>query len=117
PVQIAAGGEAPACSLQHHDAHIRATGNVLPDRRKPLHDIVVEGVVDMRPVQGDRGNAPCVRLEKNDVCCSAHVRHIRKTPNFVGWIGALCAMLRPSASTMRVSAGSMMPSSQMRAEA
>ena len=41
--------------------------------------------------------------------------HIRKTPNVVSGIGALSAAARPSASTRRVSSGSMMPSSHSRA--
>src|SRR5947208_2779771 len=36
---------------------------------------------------------------------------MRKTPNFMSGIGALRLALRPSASTRRVSAGSMTPSS------
>ena len=43
--------------------------------------------------------------------------HMRKTPNFVSGMGALSAADRPSASTRRVSAGSMMPSSHRRAVA
>ncbi len=43
--------------------------------------------------------------------------HIRNTPNVVRSTGALRHAERASASTMRVSAGSMMPSSQSRAVA
>ncbi len=42
--------------------------------------------------------------------------HILNTPNFVSSIGALSAADRLSATTSRVRAGSMMPSSQSRAE-
>ena len=42
-------------------------------------------------------------------------RYIRNTPNAVFGIGALSAAEIPSPSTMRVSAGAMMPSSQSRA--
>ena len=42
-------------------------------------------------------------------------RYIRNTPNAVRGIGALSAAEMPSPSTMRVSAGAMMPSSQSRA--
>src|ERR1051326_1589140 len=41
--------------------------------------------------------------------------HILKTPNFVSAGGAFMAAEIPNARTMRVSAGSMMPSSQIRA--
>ena len=43
--------------------------------------------------------------------------HIRNTPNFVSGIGALSVAEKHSASTRRVSAGAMMPSSQRRAVA
>src|SRR5437762_981472 len=41
--------------------------------------------------------------------------HMRKTPNVVSGIGAFSAACNPSARTWRVSSGSMMPSSHMRA--
>jgi hypothetical protein len=41
--------------------------------------------------------------------------HILKTPNLVSSMGALRAAEMPRPSTLRVSAGSMMPSSQRRA--
>ena len=41
--------------------------------------------------------------------------HIRNTPNFMGGIGAFRLADRASARTVRVSAGSMTPSSQSRA--
>src|SRR5215212_3227682 len=41
--------------------------------------------------------------------------YIRNTPYFVSAVGALAAAERPSASAIRVSAGSRMPSSQSRA--
>jgi len=43
--------------------------------------------------------------------------HILNTPNFVSGTGALSAALNASASTRRVSAGAMMPSSHSRAVA
>ena len=47
----------------------------------------------------------------------AEHRHIRNRPNRLGSMGALRAADRPRPRTMRVSAGSMMPSSQSRAVA
>src|SRR5262249_49664603 len=41
--------------------------------------------------------------------------HMRNTPNVVSGIGAWSAAASPSASTRRVSSGSMIPSSQSRA--
>ena len=46
-----------------------------------------------------------------------HTHYMRKSPNFVSGIGAFSDALKPSASTRRVSAGSITPSSQMRAVA
>ena len=65
------------------------------------------------PVQREPRHAACHRgLHRgND-----HA-HIRKTPNFVGPIGWFIAADRPSASAMRVSTGSRMPSSHSRAVA
>jgi hypothetical protein len=45
--------------------------------------------------------------------CAAN--YILNTPNFVSGTGAFIAADKPSASTLRVSAGSMMPSSHKRA--
>ena len=50
-----------------------------------------------------------------DANTDAPGRYIRKTPNGVSGIGALSAAERPRPSTMRVSTGSMIPSSHRRA--
>ena len=57
------------------------------------------------------------RAEQRAPSLRGYVReaHIRKMPNFAGGIGALNAADRPSASALRVCAGSRMPSSQRRA--
>ena len=47
--------------------------------------------------------------------CEAPAAHIRKTPNVVSGIGAFSDAAIPSAITLRVSSGSMIPSSQSRA--
>jgi hypothetical protein len=59
-----------------------------------------------RPAVSD-GDSPAWRRDA--------IRHIRNTPNRVDSIGALSAAEIDSASTSRVSAGSMMPSSHSRA--
>ena len=46
---------------------------------------------------------------------SRRAAHIRNTPNFISGTGALSAAASARASTLRVSAGSMMPSSHSRA--
>ena len=50
-----------------------------------------------------------------DGCVGHDWPHIRNTPNFGSGIGALSVADRPSASTRRVSAGSITPSSHSRA--
>ena len=76
--------------------------------------VAVEGVHFLRPVEGERRHAP-VDLGQDGRRHGPH--HIRKTPNFVWPIGWFIAAESPSASAMRVSAGSRMPSSHSRAVA
>jgi hypothetical protein len=61
--------------------------------------------------------APTNDAEVEMILYDMHPVYIRKTPNFVFGMGALTAAASPRPSTMRVSAGSMMPSSQRRAVA
>ncbi len=64
------------------------------------------------------GNLAAIGDQKLVETANARHRHIRKMPKRVGsGAGALRPAASASASTMRVSAGSMMPSSQMRAVA
>ena len=73
------------------------------------------------PLRRERAAAaPAVSERLRHVCCSlcflpVPSHHIRNTPNFGGGIGALRAAEMPSPSVMRVSAGSIMPSSHSRA--
>ena len=67
---------------------------------------VVEGVHHLGTVQ---------REDRDSVFLFDTQAHMRNTPKRVSLAGALRAADKASASTMRVSAGSMMPSSQSRA--
>src|SRR5215211_8344148 len=78
-----------------------------------LDDLHVLGADAVRvPVRLDLSDR--IRLPPPPPEQEAH-RYIRKMPNVVSGIGAFSAAERPSASTRRVSSGSMIPSSQSRA--
>src|SRR5690606_30396019 len=79
-----------------------------------------EQVVAPSPQAGEGvGDGRCPNPEtgagrrRSDAATPTH--YIRNTPNLAGSIGALSEAEIPSASTRRVSAGSMMPSSHSRA--
>ena len=67
------------------------------------------------PLAQPKAPASAISCAVSSVCIAAH--YIRNTPNLVSGIGALSDADKPSASTRRVSAGSMMPSSHRRAVA
>ena len=54
---------------------------------------------------------PALHILNIWTCSPSYLIYIRKTPNLVGCIGALKEALRLKANTMRVSAGSITPSS------
>jgi hypothetical protein len=68
-----------------------------------------------RPSPPLHPGAPPTRLRRLDNRQERRRTHIRNTPNRVSGIGAFSDAAIPSPSTVRVSAGSMMPSSQSRA--
>jgi hypothetical protein len=68
---------------------------------------------DAEPPAGPRDPAGDLAAIRDQDFFEHHKRaYIRKTPNAVLAIGALSAAEIPSPSTIRVSAGAMMPSSQ-----
>ena len=83
----------------------------------------------MKLTENDGSTTPSLALPpegRGDACSAARVRdgsvvmvtsHIRNTPKRVGSTGALSAAESDRPSTVRVSAGSMMPSSHSRAVA
>jgi glutaminase len=81
---------------------------VIEGVRHQLDQFVVECIVNVGPVENDA----------RDVLVGFNLQHrnyILKTPNRVSTAGAFMAAEIPSASTIRVSAGSMTPSSHKRA--
>ena len=79
------------------------------------HDAVQQKV--LLAVPHLRGKEVYWRRSSFDLSATIVSPHIRNTPNFVSGIGALSVAEKHSASTRRVSAGAMMPSSQSRAVA
>ena len=116
PVEVAAGRE-----------------GTCPRRPATMHPHRVVGGEGLDGVDGWRARcrrrseficSPRLRRRRRHAVCRRAVwtvgscpDHIRKTPNFVGPIGWFIAADRPSASAMRVSTGSRMPSSHSRAVA
>jgi hypothetical protein len=67
------------------------------------------------PVEGDDADAEVDF--GNDVGIHGRSGYMRKTPNLVGWMGALSEAEMPKPSVRRVCTGSTMPSSHRRAVA
>ena len=111
PVQVGAGAEGTALARQHRDAR-RAVG---ADRLEGLvqrgDDLLVEGVVHLGPPECDGGDS----FVTGELDVLGSHGYMRKTPKLVSGIGAFREALMPSARTVRVSSGSMMPSSHRRA--
>ena len=76
---------------------------------------VVEAGVDRPFVVRDRLGLEALPVVREGPLQLLSPAHMRKMPNSVSGIGALSAAEIPSASTRRVSSGSMIPSSQSRA--
>src|SRR5262249_50829247 len=110
PVEVAAGREALPAAAQDEDACSRIVLDPVERLGEQADEVVVEGVVQPRPVQRQRRDA--IVDGGKEV---GHASYILKTPKRVGSIGALSAAEIPRPSTMRLSAGSMTPSSQIRA--
>ena len=107
PLEVGAGAERGAAPRQHDCAQ----GLVRRERRERLvhgrDQVGVEGVAPLGPVEPHPRDA-ALALERETA-------HIRKTPKRGSGIGARAAAARPSASTRRVSRGSITPSSHRRA--
>ena len=121
PAEIRACREALARGGQHDGAHA-PVGLHRQKRRRQLRDQrVVEGIVHFGPVEGKASHAVV-----GDVLQDQGIGHgvpailwpyIRNRPKRVGAIGALSDAEIARPKVMRVSAGSMMPSSHRRAVA
>ena len=107
PVEIGTGAERGARPTQDHDPDHRVGCQFAEGIGERLEERRIQRVPAIGTVQGHgRDRALSDDLER---------AHIRKTPNRVGSIGVRDAASRPSASTFRVSAGSITPSSHSRA--
>ena len=107
PVEIGTGAERGARPAQDHDPDHRVGCQVAEGLGQRLEERGIQRVPAIGAVQGHgRDRALSDDLER---------AHIRNTPNRVGSIGVRDAASRPSASTFRVSAGSITPSSHSRA--
>jgi hypothetical protein len=106
PVDVRARTEGVARARQDEDA--RAVERQGSHEFAELdHHPGLERVSGLGPVESQRGDRA--------VACQADGAHIRNTPKVVSGTGAYAAAAMPRASTRRVSAGSMMPSSHRRA--
>ena len=107
PVEIGTGAERGSGPAQDHDADHRVGCQVAEGLGERLEERRIQRVPAIGTVQAHgRDRALTDHIER---------AHIRKTPNRVGSIGVRDAASRPSASTFRVSAGSITPSSHSRA--
>ena len=107
PVEIGAGAEGRAIGPQEDGAHLRIAPGVAVGGREVRDQRIVEGVVQLGTVQGEDRDALLMGDEE---------AHIRNTPKRVSLAGALREADKASASTIRVSTGSITPSSHSRAE-
>src|SRR2546425_10824714 len=112
PREVGASAEGFAVAAQHDGAQRGVAGEVCEDLRKFGNHCVIERVAHLRAVEEDAGGgAVALHIKRLHTSCP----QMRNTPNFVSGIGALKLALSARASTRRVSAGSMTPSSHRRA--
>jgi hypothetical protein len=120
---VAHGGQAHAAGVAvaldapqriHGTRGLEVLAGVDADGREPFRGLRPD-VLQVRDVHFGRGQPPGLAFLVDHRLARALVCYMRNTPNRVGSIGALSAAESPSASTVRVSAGSMIPSSHSRA--
>jgi hypothetical protein len=113
PIEVAAGREALAGAAKDHHPNVGVSGKQVGRLDDGARVLGIEGVHRFRPVEGHSRHAVVDARQYG----GGHGHHIRKTPNFVGPIGWFIDADKASASAMRVSTGSRMPSSHSRAVA
>ena len=108
PREVGAGRERAAGAGQHDDPD---------DRRRLRRRSTASASAASRPGSSALRRSGPVERQRSRPAPRGQpdVAHIRNTPKVVGSIGAREAASRPSASTLRVSSGSITPSSQRRA--
>src|SRR6266542_4734839 len=107
PVQVGASAEDRAFTGKHQHARPVVGLHARETVAQRVDQLPVECVTHLGPVEPDTQDGTVTR----DV---EHSRYILNTPNVVSGMGALSAAAIPSASTWRVSTGSITPSSQRR---
>ncbi len=118
PAKVGPGGEVLAFGAQDNDLHAVVGIHLGEGADQLLDDHVVEGVAFVRAVENHLGNAFVATFEQNCGFVVCHVSlpdYIRNTPKRVGLAGRLRVADRLRATTSRVWAGSITPSSQRRA--
>ena len=116
PVEIGARAEHRPTRADHD--HTRFGGSF--DIRKCRGDLgnqrVIESIADFGAVEPQPAHGAAL-LDLDVLIVSHASRHMRKMPKRVSGMGCRSATARPSPRHMRVSTGSMTPSSQRRAVA
>src|SRR5215471_3691743 len=108
PVQIRACAKRFAVACEYDYTDVVAASDFSKSVGYSLNEFVVKRVVNFRTVEDNKSNV----LMDLDL---QHGSHIRNTPKRVSSCGAFIAAEIPRARTLRVSRGSMIPSSQRRA--
>src|SRR5215471_20594032 len=108
PVQIGAGAERLTIAGEDNDAHFITPAEFGEGLGHLPREFIIKCVMDFRAVQNDKSDT----LVDIDL---QHGSYIRNTPNRVSSCGAFLAAEIPRPRTIRVSKGSMTPSSQRRA--
>src|SRR5215471_4122707 len=108
PVKICAGTERLTIAGEDNDAHFITPAELGEGLGHLPREFIIKCVMDFRAVQNDKSDT-LVNIDLQ------HGSYIRNTPNRVSSCGAFLAAEIPRPRTIRVSKGSMTPSSQRRA--
>src|SRR5215471_15150908 len=108
PVQIGAGAERLTIAGEDNDAHFMTPAEFGEGLGHLPREFIIKCVMNFRAVQNDKSDT-LVNIDLQ------HGSYIRNTPNRVSSCGAFLAAEIPRPRTIRVSKGSMTPSSQRRA--
>ena len=115
PVQIGSRTKGGPFGSQHHGAYIGDLSHGFKGGGDFGNHLVAEGVADFGLRQRHGGNAGIHGQGDRAGQATPSLHYMRNTPKRVSSIGALRLAARLSASTRRVSAGSITPSSHRRA--
>src|SRR5699024_9025824 len=110
PVEVRSGAKRLAVCAQDDHPGPRLAFDALEGACELLDEALIEGIADLRAIEGDSGDRALVR---NDQSLCRHgfpllfwdefnLAYMRKTPKRLGPMGAFSAAEMPSASTIRV---------------